>query len=114
MATGKVTKAMLVQEARRVFGDACRVTVDQFDGLYWFCHLQLLSGARFTTKDGSKQRSRRALYETLNALEPRIRGHAIKCAVIDEAGTLTREGPPNAFDGVLEACGYTVKGGEDE
>lgn len=72
----KVTKAMLVAEARRVFGERTSVVLDARDitGRYWVCSVWAVDGVKLKAGSQVKARARRRLYDALRRLAPREGG----------------------------------------
>lgn len=64
----KITKAQLVTEARRVFGDECHVSIDWPGTAEWGCKVQVDSGVAFMAVGAHRNTARRRLYEVLRRL----------------------------------------------
>ena len=67
----KVTKAQLVAEARRVFGDVATVYVDVRSEVEWSytCFVELPRGVQVMAGANEKARARRRLYDALMGLQ---------------------------------------------
>jgi hypothetical protein len=65
----KVTKAALVDEAKRVFGGSATVFVDELgDDGFFTCRVSCIQGVRLTAGSSARSTARRRLYSALCAL----------------------------------------------